>query len=175
MERGSSSLYVPSPLKIPDDLIFLHQFIVKSLKNRAADVELENNFTNGMGHDIQRLPIRFNEVIIVLCAELNLTSNYGFIKDEIFLFKMRFFSFYTQISNWKVSRSETYVLCTYFYVLKAKLNMIDTMECMSPLRKHTSTNKNINSSRSPRLDFFFCVTPCMARYVSYICRRPPII
>ena len=56
---------------------------------------------------------RFNEVIIVLCAELNLTSNYGFIKDEIFLFKMRFFPFYTQISNWKVSRSETYVLCTY--------------------------------------------------------------
>ena len=52
IERGSSSLYVPSPLKIPDDLIFLHQFIVKSLKNRAADVELENNFTNGMGHDI---------------------------------------------------------------------------------------------------------------------------
>ena len=89
--RGSSSLYVPSPLKIPDDLIFLHQFIVKSLKNRAADVELENNFTNGMGHDIQRLPIRFNEVIIVLCAELNLTSNYGCIKDKIFLFKMRFF------------------------------------------------------------------------------------
>ena len=34
---------------------------------------------------------KFNEVIIVLCAELNLTSNYGFIKDKIFLFKMRGF------------------------------------------------------------------------------------
>ena len=45
----------------------------------------------------------------------------------------------------------------FIYVLKAKLNMIDTMECMSPLRKHTSTNKNINSSRSPRLDFFFAL------------------
>ena len=42
---------------------------------------------------------RFNEVIIVLCAELNLTSSNltGFKKDKIYFFKMRFFSFYTYL------------------------------------------------------------------------------
>ena len=90
--RGDHRLSMSHPPLKYQMTSFLHQFIVKSLKNRAADVELENNFTNGMGHDIQRLPIRFNEVIIVLCAELNLTSNYGFMKDKIFLFMMRFFS-----------------------------------------------------------------------------------
>ena len=92
--RGDHRLSMSHPPLKYQMTSFLHQFIVKSLKNRAADVELENNFTNGMGHDIQRLPIRFNEVIIVLCAELNLTSSdlTSFKKDKIFLFMMRFFS-----------------------------------------------------------------------------------
>ena len=97
--RGDHRLSMSHPPLKYQMTSFLHQFIVKSLKNRAADVELENNFTNGMGHDIQRLPIRFNEVIIVLCAELNLTSSNltGFKKDEIYFFKIRFFSFYTYL------------------------------------------------------------------------------